>query len=250
MTSPQAEEAARNNALWCDAVCRAHGKPGAFSDHLWWNLHVVPRFYSNAVTLSRAEGFTFQQDRIRDLLSADLASRWSVKDSFCTLDLAPMGFSILFEATWLSRPADLPRPRCEMEDVRWGYVEDPLELERWEAAWGGSPEGALETEPRIFLRPLLSADGVAFVAGYQGGRIVAGAVANRTDDVVGLSNVFTPAEDAVQYWAGCVAGAIAAFPGLPLLDYERGRDLELARETGFSELEPLRVWTRPPPAEE
>src|SRR3546814_7098786 len=73
------------------------------------------------------------------------------------------------------------------------------------------------------------------VAGFHGGRIVAGAVANRTDDVVGLSNVFTPAEGAVQYWAGCVAGAIAAFPGLPLVDYERGPDLELARETGRSE---------------
>ena len=43
-------------------------------------------------------------------MSADIPGRWSVKDSFCTLDLTPMGFPILFEAMWLSRSARLPRP--------------------------------------------------------------------------------------------------------------------------------------------
>ena len=29
--------AARNNAEWCDAVCRAHGNPGEFHDDIWLN---------------------------------------------------------------------------------------------------------------------------------------------------------------------------------------------------------------------
>ncbi len=250
MSAVRSEKAARNNALWCDVVCRAHGKPGVFLEHLWLNRHPVPRYYSNAVTLSRAEGSSFQQERIRELMSAHIADRWSVKDSFCTLDLTPMGFSILFEATWLSRGASLTRPRGEIEGVRWAYVKDPLELERWEAAWDGAPDEAIEAERRIFRRPLLAMDGIAFVAGHRGGRIVAGAVANRTGDVVGLSNVFTPADEQARYWPGCVAGAIDAFPGLPLVGYERGADLMFALEAGFSTMEPLRVWIRRPPAEE
>ena len=31
--------AARNNAQWCDAVCRAHGNPGEFHDDIWLNRH-------------------------------------------------------------------------------------------------------------------------------------------------------------------------------------------------------------------
>ena len=31
MTHDPAEMAARNNAAWCDAVCRAHGVPGEFA---------------------------------------------------------------------------------------------------------------------------------------------------------------------------------------------------------------------------
>ena len=52
MTTSEAALCARNNALWCDAVCRAHGLPGEFLAGLWLNRRPVPRFYANAVTLS------------------------------------------------------------------------------------------------------------------------------------------------------------------------------------------------------
>jgi hypothetical protein len=35
------------------------------------------------------------------------------------------------------------------------------------------------------------------------------------------------------------------FPGLPLVGYERGDDLERARRVGFEEVGPLRVWAHP-----
>ena len=250
MSAVSPEQAARNNAFWCDAVCRAHGKPGVFLDHLWLNRHPVPRYYSNAVTLSRGEGSSLQRERIQELMSADIPGRWSVKDSFCSLDLTRMGFSILFEATWICRAASLHRRRPEIEGVRWSYVKDPLELERWEAAWDGSPGRAIEAERRVFRQRLLAVDEIVFVAAREGGRIVAGAVANRTGEVVGLSNLFAPAQNAAPYWSGCVAGAMGAFPGLPLVGYERGADLNSAEEAGFSRLGPLRVWMRRPPAGE
>jgi hypothetical protein len=37
--------AARNNALWCDAVCRAHDRPGEFHDTPWLTRLGALRFY-------------------------------------------------------------------------------------------------------------------------------------------------------------------------------------------------------------
>jgi len=89
-----------------------------------------------------------------------------------------------------------------------------------------------------------------FVAAHRGGDIVAGAIGYRTNGivpVVGLSNAFTPAaEDAVPYWAGFVATLGGVFPGMRLVGYERGADLDVARAVGFEVLDPLRVWVRGP----
>src|SRR5512137_115235 len=97
------EQAARNSAIWCDTVCRTHGTPGEFYDAVWVNRHPVPRFYSNAVTLSDQRSAAMQLDHIQALLATSLPGSWSVKDSFCALDLAELGFQLLFGATWLWR---------------------------------------------------------------------------------------------------------------------------------------------------
>ena len=85
---------------------------------------------------------------------------------------------------------------------------------------------------------------IAFIAAYEGQTLVAGAIANRTDDVVGLSNVFVPPDDAEVFWTGCIAMAQEHFPDLPLVGYERGPQLAIAQEIGFEALQPLKVWTR------
>jgi hypothetical protein len=66
------------------------------------------------------------------------------------------------------------------------------------------------------------------------------AMLNRTGDVVGVSNVSAP----LEAWATLPLAAAAAFPSLPLVGYEHGEPLELARAAGFSEIGPLRVWLR------
>jgi hypothetical protein len=38
--------AAHNNAMWCDAVCRAHDRPGEFHEALWLTRLGTPRFIS------------------------------------------------------------------------------------------------------------------------------------------------------------------------------------------------------------
>jgi hypothetical protein len=62
--------------------------------------------------------------------------------------------------------------------------------------------------------------------------------------VVGLSNVFVPPDDPKAFWAGCVAMAQERFPDMPMVGYEHGPELTIAREIGFRILQPLKVWTR------
>ena len=247
-TTSEAALCARNNALWCDAVCRAHGRPGEFLAGLWLNRQPVPRFYSNAVTLSPKDP-AGQRAWVEHLLSR--RPSFSVKDSFVALDLSDLGFDVLFEATWLWRdpvPPDLVRRTPESAthpELAWSVVKDAAGLARWEAAWAGLHAGqVVPGSERIFGRGLLHEPGVALLAGARESQIVAVAAANQTGDVVGLSNVFAPAEDAVAVWAGVVAYAASLFPGRPLVGYERGDDLALAQVVGFRAVGPLRVWAR------
>ena len=43
--------AARNNADWCDIVCRLQGLEGHLDERLWWTASRSPDFYPDAVTL-------------------------------------------------------------------------------------------------------------------------------------------------------------------------------------------------------
>ncbi|MCL5994544.1 MAG: hypothetical protein M1546_00625 [Chloroflexi bacterium] len=239
----QVEQAAYNNARWCDAVCRAHGIPGEFHESLWLNRHPVPRFYPNAVTLSNTRGLAEQRALIQDLIATSTLPNLAIKDSFCALDPAPFACHLLFEATWLWRSTSLPKPLDTATRFHWGVVTEPSDLARWETAWNGPSADDQSLPPaRIFLPALLTDNDIAFVAAHQDGHIVAGAIANRSGDVVGISNVFTREEDAPRFWAGCVATVMDQFPGLPLVGYESGSELVIARQCGFAALGPLRVW--------
>lgn len=241
MTDKHTQQAVYNNAVWCYSVCRVHDRPGEFLDDMWINRRKSPRFYPNAVTLL-PDRPDIQAVRIRELVQSRLPGQWGVKDSYCTLDLASLGFHIALEAQWLYRPAMLSRRErdSKLSDVRWVRVSDASELTRWEHAWAGADFAKL---PRVFLPALLADKNVAFIAAYQDERIVAGLIANRTGEVVGVSNLFVPKEDD-QLRAGCFAAAMRAFPDLPLVGYEHGQDLEQALALGFESLSPLRIWLR------
>jgi hypothetical protein len=240
-------QAVRNNARWCDTIGRLHGRPGEFRAELWLNRAALPRFYPNAVTLTGAQAAAAQRSAIQELIAADVPGAWGVKDSFCALDLAAAGFRLLFEAGWLWRAATLPRPDSAIAGLEWSVIRDADALAEWETAWSGAPDNdAPSSQPRIFLPTLLADESIAVIAARQRDQIVAGAIANRTDAVVGISNVFTPEHDDQRCWTGCIAVALETFGDRPLVGYERGRALATARALGFEELGPLRVWLRQP----
>jgi hypothetical protein len=228
--------AARNNADWCDTVCRTHGIAGRFDPDAWVSPHRTPRFYPDAVTLNPAAMAGSIVGRI------DTASPGSsVKDSFATLDLRPFGFRVLHEAEWIIRE---PRSTgaSKPQNVEWVAIETADELAAWEAAWDADspPEG-------LFRPALLREPSVTILGGYAGGSVVAGAIANRTGrELVGLSNVFTTDGDLDGAWSRSLDYLDIALPGSTIVGYASGADLAVARREGFTSVGPLRIWLKAP----
>ena len=230
-------QAAHNNAAWCDLVCRAHGLATRMLDGLWVNPQPGPRYYPNAITLD-PHASEVQLHHLRQLAAHGPPGGWGVKDSFAALDLGPLGFQPGFDAAWLHVPTAQALPPASSEH-HWQRVTTPDDLAAWEAAWSADEPPGL---PHVFLPPLLNDPDVAFLASRDGDRIVAGVIANRSAEVVGVSNLFLPARASLAMRASAVAAAAAAFPGLPLVGYDRGDDLAEMLAIGFRAIGPLRVW--------
>jgi len=213
-------DAARNNARWCNAVCFAHDKSGRFLEHMWVNAEAVPRFYPNAVTLSdAAKDIDEQRQTIRILQRSNIPGRWWVKDSFHVLDIARLGFDVLFEANWIRMPH--PRAAALTSGLAW---------ERGGQSTGDLPAG------------LFSDANFSMFSAKRDGVVVAGGTFYKTETVVGVSNVVADAADEVAVWHDLAAIAAREFHGLQLVGYESDDELEAARQAGFEVGDPLRVW--------
>ena len=114
---------------------------------------------------------------------------------------------------------------------------------RGRLTWRGpNDDEALAGLPRLFQPSLL---GTRTSGSWLAARVtstVALAIANRSDDgsgpVVGISNIVLPGDDPERYRAGAVTAARDAFPGLPMVGYERGDDLTAMLALGFQPLGP------------
>lgn len=237
MTAQKVEQAALNNALWCDAVCATHDCAGEFREAAWINLQQAPPFYPNAVTLGDARQVEAHKERIAEMVRAGLPEGWAIKDSFQTLNLDSIGGEVWFEAQWLYRSATSPLAIADISGVRWQVVTDLPTLEAWETAWRG--DSGVEG---LFLPALLNHQDVKIIAAWRGDQIVAGAIANRAADCVGISNVFLPVQHAQEFRNDCIASALRAFPGLPLVGYESGSEITEMQVCGFEAVGALSVW--------
>jgi hypothetical protein len=224
--------AARNNALWCDAVCRAHGRPGVFDELLWHApLGALP-LYPDVVTLAGADAAGAQRSAIVELLAAGRARDWAIKDSYAALDLAPLGFRPLFDASWIACPS---APGDASTGLQWRTITDAPGLSGWNAAWGTNAP---------FTPALLASADIAFLAALHDGAQVGGAILSRGAEAVGVSNVSAHAPWGEPIWRDLPVVAARLFPGHTIVGYERGAELDHAAAAGFASLGKLRVWQR------
>lgn len=227
-----ARAAAQNNAEWCHAFCRTHGVVGSFDAALWSSPVRPPPFYPDAVTL-RPE-ITVEQVLSR----IDGSEGCGVKDSFASLDLGAAGFQPLFHAEWLAR---MPAKGRQVFPPHWSVIRSEAELRDWADSWGEAPGGST-----FFRSALLDVERIAVLAAHSGDRITAGAIANRSATVVGLSNVFDVAGDLESAWTAGAAAAAALWGDMPIVSYDSGDSLGAAHDAGFESLGELVVWVNAP----
>lgn len=179
----------------------------------------MPRFYPNAVSLRRDDAAIDEQLATLDILAkSNPPGRWSVKDSFATLDLSRRGFDLLFDARWIRQlPLLIARTSSGLS---WQRVETS----------------------DTFPAALFADENFAMFAGSRDGEVVAGGTLYRAEKVVGLSNVVAEPDDAVAVFRDLVALASGVFPGLPIVGYESGRELTAAENAGFEVGNELRIW--------
>ncbi|RKN40563.1 hypothetical protein [Micromonospora endolithica] len=220
-------DAVRDNAGWCELICRTHGLVGVTDGDAWSVPRRSPTWYPDAVTLRPGV------DPGALLRRIDAGPGASVKDSFADLDLTGYGFQVLFTARWIHRPA-APAPAAPAPaapdpaapDPTLSPVRSPDALTGWAEAHGGD----------ALFRPALLADPrVTVLAGYDASGVTAGAILHAGGPVVGVSNVFVRTGPADAVWRALPATD-------PLVGYESGDDLAAARRAGFHPTGPLRVW--------
>ena len=220
-------DAVRNNAEWCEAMCRAHGHSGVFGKEAWTSARRTPSLYPDAVTLLPHAN----QAAILGLI--DTQPGCSIKDSYAQLDLSSAGFELIIRAHWIYRQADCP---AAPSPIPWSAVDTAEGLAAWATAWNGGPTD-------LFRPELLDFPAARVLAAYRDGTIVAGAVAYHTGPVIGVSNLFTVDGDLDAAWAG----VLSALPGQHVVGYETGPALAAALRLRFALIGPLRVWLRKPP---
>jgi hypothetical protein len=220
--------AVRNNASWCDLVCRSHQIQTRFQPGLWSTTERPPQFYPDAVTL---EANITEEDVLTAIEPGPGAS---VKDSYATLDLGRHGFEQLFEARWITYDRRPPQPGTTLG---WTVVETEEAFAEWTEAAGLT---------NILGDDLLHRPDVRFLAADSRQGIGATAVANLTGPVVGVSNVFATTIGDDEAWAGIPTAVEAVFPDAVLVGYEHGVSLRAAAAAGFCDVGPLRVWLAPP----
>jgi hypothetical protein len=229
---------ASNNADFYQAVFRAHGLKDHRDHALWRSDEPAPPYYSNATTLDPEASAT--QLAAIDRLKSSLGRSFSVKDGFCRLDLAARGFNLLFEATWIwGEPSGLDTDLQGRMPSAWQHVRDASALEAWEETWAanGSP-----SDDRVFPAAILDDPNVAILGRGTRSGFDAGCIANRSRNAVGLSNLFCSSGISPAVFAVAAAAASAFAPDLPVVGYERGERLRMARDVGFEPVGNLRVW--------
>ncbi len=238
--------AIQNSVRWCTTVLDAHRSASECTEHVWSTDAAPPPYYGNLITRTR-DGSDAQLARIRVLAKRRPRPEWGLKDSFDSLPadvLRDLGLRDLFAARWFGlrggvRAGDVDAGGANAE-LAFAPVETRHGLSEWEREWKrSSPSPGL----RVFPNVLLDDPDVTFLTAQRDGELVGGAIANRSDGAVGLSNVFAFAGQSLdEVRCGAAIRVRAAYPNRAVVGYGTDIAMSSLAGLGFEDLGPLRVW--------
>src|SRR3954470_7740324 len=96
---PRLRAAVDANVGWYGDLCCLHGVAATLHDGLWASHTAPPPLHSDVVVVEPTATAALVLERVEG------REHCGVKDSFASLDLTGAGLRVLFEATWLHRPA-------------------------------------------------------------------------------------------------------------------------------------------------
>jgi hypothetical protein len=232
-------QAIRNNIGLYEVIFNSHNIRFHTTDSIWYCLEDTPPLYSNLITLSKD---WIPDDIFRRI---DLAyekekwGEWSIKDSFGVLDLSNYGFTKLFNAQWIVLEAINFTPRVESQQLHYKILHKEDDLSAWRMAWDSNERLGKE----IFNTKLLDDQRVSFIAGYQGEQILSGCFVNKTDDVLGISNFFSPREDG-GYWSDMISFIFGSIGWRDIVGFEGNELADKLNSLGFESIGNLTVWLK------
>ncbi|MEP5759833.1 MAG: hypothetical protein ABJ327_11130 [Litoreibacter sp.] len=220
----KARSAARNNADLCAAIMAANEIRTERDEIAYFCIDDPPPYYPKMVTLD--------PEATRELnVRAKGAS--VIKDSFSCLDVDSLGVNVAFDASWIW---------CEIKQhalpANWVRIETAHDLMAWHQAWCGDDSSM---DQLVFTPRCLENNSLAFLARLSGTRIEAGCIANLSEDVIGISNVFSTVLNDQSYYEEALSVVSMVGNGRPVVGYERGTSLQAATSAGFQVVGPLRV---------
>lgn len=235
-------KAIKNNAKWCDLITKGHGKPGDFESGLWRNTNQVPLFYPNIITLDQKTSEA-QKDIIDTITSINPKDNWAIKDSYARLELEGDGFFELFESHWFYRSSEIDLPNISAENFQIVKIETDSDLLRWEKAWS-KYQPITPVEGSIFPKSILSKPDVVVLASIRGDEFISGLIANKTDDVIGISNLFGLSLFEREKMLPLLGIIWQSLGRNSFVGYESIEDIERAVELDFEAIGALKVWMK------
>ncbi len=232
-------KAIRNNNGLYEAIFSQQNLSFESTANAWYSVDKVPPLYSNIVTRT-AE---WKPDQIFKMVERAAEKGrwdgWSIKDSFAVLNLSDYGFRRLLNAQWTYLKTELFVLHKRRLPLKYKILANEDELSDWRQAWDDNEQLGKE----IFWAGLLRDPNVKFIAGYYENQLVSGCMLNKTDDVSGISNFFSPGDEIV-YWSDLISFILGSQEQADIAGYERIELVDKLRPLGFKPIGNLTVWIR------
>ncbi|MFC7391429.1 hypothetical protein [Scopulibacillus cellulosilyticus] len=219
------EQAVKNNIIWCGIVSESHGIPYYCNGGVWGLLSEAPPLCPDIITA----GMDVTDQEVADFIGDRNIS--TIKDSFANLDMASIGFKVLFNAVWIYHP---PVSVSESAKLGWRVITKKEDLTKWTYA---------HDSEKVIKYNLLDRDDVKIFIKEKEDEI-SGFIANLGAGVIGISNAFSMEYTNEALWKDIVQAVSTEFQNLPIVGYEQGNSLKAALSCGWESLGPLRIWIR------
>jgi hypothetical protein len=145
------------------------------------------------------------------------------------LDLKPLGFDPLFDAQWIYLKAEKFNPILPYVPIEHKILASEDELSTWKLSWDPN----IDLGKQIFSPGLVKNPKIHFIASYQGDQIVSGCLVNQTDNVLGISNFFSPG-NSISYWSDTISYILSTIGRMDIIGYERRELVKIFVIWGFN----------------